>query len=61
MIQTERQYEITKQWAQKFQTSLEALASSPDSEWKQIQQDAINGQLEDLRQEITEYEQRRHQ
>jgi transcriptional regulator with XRE-family HTH domain len=57
MISNERQYRITKARAKEFEEALRKLNahSSEDQLWLDIQRDALQGQLEDLRGELQEY------
>lgn len=58
MISNERQYRITKARTQELEQALLAARSAPsgDELWEKIKTDAIEGQLEDLRVELQEYE-----
>lgn len=58
MISNERQYRITKARTQELEEALLSARSAPsgDELWEKIKTDAIEGQLEDLRREIQEYE-----
>jgi hypothetical protein len=65
MIENERQYQITSEAAQRFEQALMMIERRPESSGdvhpllKKAQEDAIRGQLEDLRAELREYENRR--
>lgn len=61
MIKNERQYRITKAQAQKFEQALAQLAESEATKQEnsllwQVQREAIASQLNDLRDELEEYE-----
>lgn len=60
MIKNERQYRITKAQIEKFEASLAELATHSDPEIHPLLREAevsgIRSQLEDLRQEVAEYE-----
>lgn len=58
MISNERQYRITRARLEEFEKALQALKSRPqeDELWLRVQRDAITGQLEDLKNEIRDYE-----
>ena len=60
MIRNERQYRITKARASDFEKSLEALGTAPrsdlDPRFVEIQRRAVRSQLEDLLEEIADYE-----
>jgi len=65
MIQNERQYRITFEAIEKFERALARIESDPDLNGdlhpllRKAQEDAIRGQLADLRAELSEYEARR--
>ncbi len=58
MISNERQYRITKARLEEFERALNGLENAPqqDNAWQAVQHDAITGQLEDLKNEVREYE-----
>jgi DNA-binding XRE family transcriptional regulator len=62
MIKNERQYRITKAQAQKFEQALTDLADGAEHKKQEnpilfeAQRSALESQLEDLREELTEYE-----
>ena len=58
MIKTERQYQITKAQAEKFEAALrEAEARSyPDPLLAQLERDALRSQFEELRNQLAEYD-----
>lgn len=61
MIKNERQYRITKTQAQKFEQALAQLAASEAAKQEnpllwQLQKEAIESQLQELREELEEYE-----
>jgi transcriptional regulator with XRE-family HTH domain len=59
MISNERQYRITKARAEEFERALGTVASGKtesDPLWHKIQHDSIAAQLEDLRDDLREYE-----
>jgi transcriptional regulator with XRE-family HTH domain len=64
MIRNERQYRITKARVEEFERALEDFSSrtgvdAEDKLWLTIQQEALGSQLEELRSDVTEYEQLR--
>jgi ribosome-binding protein aMBF1 (putative translation factor) len=67
MIKNERQYRITKAQAEKFEQALEKLrpqvkeAGQSYSLLQQVQIDALQSQLDDLRAEMKEYETLKHE
>jgi DNA-binding XRE family transcriptional regulator len=61
MIKNERQYRITKAQAQKFEQALAQLMQSEVAQQEnpllwQVQGDALSSQINDLQEELTEYE-----
>jgi len=61
MIKNERQYRITKAQAEKFEQALAQLAASEAAKQEnpllwQVQKEAIESQLHELREELKEYE-----
>ncbi len=62
MIKNERQYRITRSQADRFATTIENLEQHPGAvegvhpRIAQAQRDALKSQLEDLQQELREYE-----
>lgn len=58
MIRNERQYRITKTQAQKFEEALNGLMSRRDGDplLLQLESDALESQLEELREQIEKYE-----
>lgn len=61
MIKNERQYRITKAQAQKFEQGLTQLAQLEKAQQEnsmlwQVQKEALESQLNDLREELLEYE-----
>lgn len=58
MIKNDKQLKITKQWAKRFQKSIDELQNNKISEHcsiSSIQIAALQGQLKDLNQQINEY------
>jgi hypothetical protein len=59
MIANEREYQITKEEAERFAQAL-AAADAPDSgrdpEMQQLLKAALDSQLQDLREQLAEYE-----
>jgi G:T-mismatch repair DNA endonuclease (very short patch repair protein) len=60
MIKNEKQYKITKGWIKRFNLALCDLAKLPQSKeqpWlRKTQRNSLEGQIEQLRSELTEYE-----
>jgi transcriptional regulator with XRE-family HTH domain len=61
MIKNERQYRITKAQAEKFEQSLAQLMASPQAAdmhpiERQLHQDAVRSQLDELRMQLSQYE-----
>lgn len=60
MIKNEKQYKITKSWIKHFELGLDNLKQIPKSKeqpWaKRAQRHSIEGQLEQLRTELADYE-----
>jgi transcriptional regulator with XRE-family HTH domain len=58
MISNERQYRITKARLEEFEKALDGIKSEPEQDelWLTVQRDAITGQLQDLKNEVREYE-----
>ena len=61
MIKNERQYKITKSHIAKFETGLDELASrgGMDTRLRKLEEDALRSQLEELREEVEQFEQLR--
>jgi ribosome-binding protein aMBF1 (putative translation factor) len=61
MIKTERQYQITKAQAEKFEVALKQADARtyPDPLLAQLERDALRSQFEELRDELSEYDQLR--
>ena len=62
-LANDQQYRITQAQVEKFERALERLARHPpdgqtDPRWRQIEQAALRGQLNDLRAQLAEYEAR---
>ena len=62
MIKTERQYQVTKTQIEKFEAALcqAETRSYSDPLLGQLERDALRSQLDDLRSELTEYNQLRN-
>jgi hypothetical protein len=63
LIEDERQYRITREQAEKFERALRQLAHRPvdvtaDPRFRDIEEAALQGQLNDLRAQLAEYEAR---
>ena len=63
MIENDRQYGITREWASRFQERLEKLRKQPRDEQinpilLKAQDDSLKSQLESLEAEMREYESR---
>ena len=61
MILNQRQYRITKSWIRKFEAQLATFVASAEAaalhpKQRQLEEDAIRGQLETLHAEVAEYE-----
>ena len=58
MIKNERQYRITRSQIAKFETALNAAAarSDVDPKLRKLETDALRSQLDEMRQEIDDYE-----
>lgn len=58
MIRNEREYRVTKAQLGRLESALAELrrAVSPDDEWFDVKIAAVEGQADDLRAELTEYE-----
>jgi len=61
MIKNERQYRISRTAAERFETALRTLAERPSQAGPrdildQAEEDGLRSQLEDLREQISEYE-----
>jgi ribosome-binding protein aMBF1 (putative translation factor) len=59
MITNERQYRITKAWADRFADEAARMAQTggaPDSDRRRVYQDAYESQAEELRAQMSEYE-----
>jgi hypothetical protein len=61
MIENERQYQVTKDWIQKFEQGLIDARNATDKQQEnpllfELQVSAIESQLADLREELAEYE-----
>jgi len=58
MIQNERQYRIAKAQITKFEAALEEAAARPDRNMRlrRMEEDALRSQLQELNEEVQEYE-----
>jgi hypothetical protein len=62
MIENERQYQVTKDWIQKFEETLVNCVNDLEDKRQEnpllfeVQVSAIESQLADLREELAEYE-----
>ena len=63
MINNDREYDVTKELADKFERSLAHMAANPDpnvpAAIQRAQRDATQSVLEELRQDLAEYDARR--
>jgi hypothetical protein len=56
MITTRRQQELTQVWVQKFEAALREEAADPTDPLAQASRAALQSQLDDLREELNDYE-----